>query len=338
MMSARAAHTLNIKTLIYTPEEKSPASAVSDGAIVAPYDDRDALARFAATVDFISYEFENIPVETVAFLKTLKPVYPDENLLKITQDRLEEKQFLNDIGIPTAQWKPVRSADDIRTCLNAWGAAQCILKTTRFGYDGKGQAFIKSPADIDDAWESLSSSVLIAESVVDFACEISVIVARDHTGNTVSYAPSINAHEGGILRTSISPSGLPEQILNRARGVAQTLAEGVDLRGVLALELFVTQGGKLLANEIAPRTHNSGHWTIEACKHSQFENHVRAVCGMDVLDPMQTHKAEMFNLIGDDITKLSDYTPSDKVFIHDYDKGDIRAGRKMGHVTVLSDL
>jgi 5-(carboxyamino)imidazole ribonucleotide synthase len=338
MMSARAARGLDIKTIIYTPEENSPASKVADEAIVAAYDDHAALESFAARVDYISYEFENIPVETIRVLNRFKPVYPDETLLKITQDRLVEKQFLNDIGIPTARWAAVRSVDDVRTCLNEWGAARCILKTTRFGYDGKGQAFVKSPDDIDEAWKSLSSSVLIAESLVDFACEISVIVARDHAEKTVTYAPSINIHKNSILHNSISPSGLPSTIVEQAQEMVLKLAENVDLQGVLALELFVTQDGKLLANEIPPRTHNSGHWTIEACKVSQFENHVRAVCGMDVKPPEQRFKAEMFNLIGEDIHKMKGYVPSDKVFIHDYGKDEVRAGRKMGHVTVLSVL
>lgn len=338
MMSAKAAQGLGIKVIIFTPEDDSPAAKFADDTIVAKYDDRSALEAFAARVDYISYEFENIPVDTVKFLKQFKPVSPDERLLEITQDRLAEKQFLNDIGIPTAKWKAVYSADDVRGVLAEWGVDRCILKTTRFGYDGKGQAFIKSPDEIDAAWADLSSDVLIAESLVDFACEISVIVARDKNGNAVTYEPSVNLHQGGILHSSISPSDLPRHILERAQGVTKTLAEGVDLQGVLALELFVTREGKLLANEIAPRTHNSGHWTIEACKHSQFENHVRAVCNMDVLPPEQIYKAEMFNLIGDDINKLADYPAGENVFIHDYGKGDVRPGRKMGHVTITSEL
>ena len=328
MMSAQAAKALGIKTVIYSPNNNSPAAMAADKTIVAPYDDLASLKAFAHSVDFISYEFENIPVETVRFLRTHTPVHPDDVLLRITQDRIAEKAYLNDIGIATAPWAEVTSPDMAHDVLSSWGASQCILKTTRMGYDGKGQVVVHSTQDIQNAWEGL----------VDFDCEISVIVARDTHGQTVSYEPSVNMHKNAILHQSTSPSGLNPQILQHARDISVKLADAVNLQGVLALELFVKKDGTLLANEIATRTHNSGHWTIEACAVSQFENHVRAVCNMPVLQPDQHSKAQMINLIGNDIKDLEQYKNQENVYIHDYGKTDIKPDRKMGHVTIVEKL
>ena len=334
-MSAQAAHKLGIKTLILTPEEDSPASQVADDTIIASYDDTNAVEQFAARVDVISYEFENIPVETVKHLKRFTPVYPDESLLAVTQDRIAEKTFLNSIDIPTAKWASVTAPEDITRALKTFGAPSAILKTIRFGYDGKGQLKHNSGENINNSWESLGQVPLIAEEIIDFDFEISVIVARDHTGHTIAYPPVLNEHENHILSKTIAPAPVPQNLAKQAQDLAVRLAEKVNLRGVLALELFVTREGKLLANEIAPRTHNSGHWSIDACAVSQFENHVRAVCGLPVLDPGQHHEAVMINLIGEDVKRAEEFKTQKNACVHLYGKHDTKPGRKMGHVTIL---
>lgn len=340
-MSAQAAKTLNIHTIIFTPEAGSPASQIADETTQAAYDDKAALAKFAEKVDVITYEFENIPVETVRYLQSLKPVYPDGGLLAVTQDRIAEKTFLNKAGIPTTKWSPIRSASDIEGTLQDWDTDQLIMKTTRFGYDGKGQAFIKPGTDLQAAIDQFKPHELIAEQVVDFECEISVIIARDFNGDCQTYGPALNEHKNHILHKTIAPAPIAPELAQRALDLTTTLAEAVNLRGVLALEMFVAKDGQggyeLLANEIAPRTHNSGHWTIDACGVSQFENHVRAVCGLPVLPPAQHSKANMVNLIGDDINDLSAYEGQPNAHIHLYGKQDVKPGRKMGHVTILGD-
>lgn len=337
MMSAQAANKLGIKTIIYCPENNSPASTVAYETIINAYDNKEALRNFADKVDVISYEFENIPVETITFLKTLKPVYPDERLLDVSQDRIKEKSFLNSVGIPTAKWAAATSPEIIANTLNEWAANECILKTTRFGYDGKGQARIQSISEIETVWTQFNGQALIMEEIIPFDCEISVIIARDLEGKMACFDPGINAHKNHILDTTTIPAPLPTPLLNEAAQIAETLAEKVELVGVLALELFVTKDGKLLANEIAPRTHNSGHWTIDACEASQFEQHVRAVCGLPLGNPQRHSNATMINLIGEDINDTKAYEDNPDAHIHNYGKTEVKAGRKMGHVTILKD-
>lgn len=335
-MSAMAAARLGIRVVIFTPEDDSPACHVAMKTILAPYDDKDALKEFAGLCDFISYEFENIPVETVQYLKTLKPVYPDDSLLAASQDRIQEKTFLNETGIPTARWASIRSVSDIEKATSKLKINDFILKTTRFGYDGKGQVLVRNGDNIQNALDQLNSDQLILEELVDFECEISVIAARDAAGKTVTYGPMLNEHENHILSRTIVPAPLPEKLQNDAIDLTVKLAESLNLRGVLTLEMFVTKDGRLLANEIAPRTHNSGHWSIDACAVSQFENHVRAVCGLPVADPARHSDAEMLNLIGDDILKLDEYLSQNRACVHSYAKASIHPGRKMGHVTILN--
>lgn len=335
-MSALAAKTLDIKTVIFTPEENSSAAQVASGTIVGPYNDRDALKKFSDCVDVISYEFENIPLETILILEKEKPVYPRKNLLEVTQDRIKEKQFLNDCGVPTTSWVKVTDSSDIQSAFKKWHEETCILKTTRFGYDGKGQRKVSKDDDLPSAIQALGSTPLIAEQIVDFKCEISVVVTRDKNGRTITYEPSLNIHRDFILNRSIVPSGLPDSLLQGARDIAFKIATAFDLQGVLAVEMFVTKDNNLLANEIAPRTHNSGHWTVDACAASQFENHVRAVCGLPVLSSERHSNAEMINLIGNDILNLSPYENRENTFVHVYGKGEARPGRKMGHVTILN--
>ena len=334
-MSALAAARLGIKVVIFTDEQDSPASFVSHETLNAEYSDLKSLEQFASKVDVISYEFENIPVETVRYLKTLKPVYPDEALLEVAQDRISEKTYLNAIGIPTARWSAATSIDQIRTQLDLWNTSECIIKTTRFGYDGKGQARISSLSEIETVWTQFKNTSLIMEEIVPFAHEISVIVARDASGGIETYGPMLNEHKDHILSRTIVPSGLDEDLMASSLQMTKDLAQKLNLRGVLTLELFVTKDGRILANEIAPRTHNSGHWTIDACAVSQFENHVRTVCGLPVGSAAPHSAAEMLNLIGDDVETAKDYLNKPGACVHLYGKTEARAGRKMGHITLL---
>lgn len=333
-MSAMAAARLGLSCVIYTPEGGSPASQVCAETIIAPYDDTQALTRFAARVDVITYEFENIPLETLSFLKTLKPVYPDAKLLEVSQDRIEEKSFLNAIGIPTARWSKVESEDQLKAVLEDWNADECIIKTCRFGYDGKGQIRYSLKEKLSVAIQNLEGT-LIAEEIVDFSDELSVITARDYNKNMASYGPMLNIHKNHILHKTIVPAPFSPDLQAQAITMAETLAAEVDLRGVLTLELFLTRDGRLLANEIAPRTHNSGHWSIDACTVSQFENHIRAVAGLPVAPPCPLCPAEMLNLIGDDVTDLAPYLSQEGACVHLYGKEKAKPGRKMGHITFL---
>jgi 5-(carboxyamino)imidazole ribonucleotide synthase len=337
-MSAMAAARLGIKTHIFCPETDAPASHVAAKTWTADYTDKAALKDFAKSVDVISYEFENIPVETIQYLKKLKPVYPDDYLLEIAQHRWHEKQFLNNIGIPTAKWARACCAEQVHATLEEWKTTDCILKTARFGYDGKGQVKISKGTDINAAFAALKSDEVIVESLVPFQCEISVIVARDIFGKTECYDVVLNEHKNHILSKTTAPAPLSQSLLTKARTLGKKVADEVGLVGVLALELFVTKDGKLLANEIAPRTHNSGHWTIDACAVSQFENHIRTVAGLPVGSAKRHSDAVMLNLIGDDIALVDKYVDKPNACIHLYGKPEVRPGRKMGHITLLRPL
>lgn len=335
-MSAQAASQLGIDVVIFTPEENAPASAVSKKTICANYDDKDALTHFSELVDIITYEFENIPIETVDFLTSLKPVFPDKKLLEVSQDRIIEKSFLKDIGIDTTRWKKYKSEETITDALKEWKSNQLILKTARFGYDGKGQVKYDSSDSIIDTVNKLNGDIIV-EEIIDFSCEISVICARDVNKNSIVYGPMLNAHKNHILHKTTIPSGISDELTAQSISMVKKLAEKIDLQGVLTLELFVTKDGRLLANEIAPRTHNSGHWSIDACLHSQFDQHVRSVCGLPVVEPNIHSDAEMLNLIGDDIGKIEQYLLKPNAYVHDYGKVNTRAGRKMGHVNFLKE-
>lgn len=335
-MSACAAARLGIRVVIYTDERGAPASDAAAKTIVGSYDNKPKLKGFASQVDVISYEFENIPVTTVAYLKKLKPVYPDEKLLAVSQDRLKEKSFLNRIGIDTARWKEAKSVSDVEKTLKLWGKTGCIIKTTRFGYDGKGQILCRSLKDLKLAFEKLKGRTLIVEELIDFDCEVSVIVGRDKNGKMAVYGPVRNEHHHHILHKTTAPAkGVSPKLQKETQRIAKKLAQKIQLRGVLALELFITKSGKILANEIAPRTHNSGHYSIDACAVSQFENHVRAVCGLPIGDPAQHSPAVMLNLIGKDALLAPRYMKQKNACVHLYGKHAIKPGRKMGHVTFL---
>ncbi|HQX27529.1 MAG TPA: 5-(carboxyamino)imidazole ribonucleotide synthase [Alphaproteobacteria bacterium] len=333
-MSAMAARKLGIRTIIYTPEKDSPAAQIADETIVAAYEDLESLEKFSEKVEVISYEFENIPVETVEYLTKFKPVYPEKNVLEVAQDRIREKSFLNSIGIATARWEHAENAKNVDNIVDKWGKTSCILKTARFGYDGKGQSRYTLGDNLDATWRSLKSDRIIVEEIVDFVFEISVIVGRDRFGKTVTYGPMMNEHKRHILHKTTFPASIAANIAAASIAITEKLAQQINLRGVITLEMFVTKDGQILANEIAPRTHNSGHLTIDACNISQFEQHVRTVCGLPALDPV-CRPAEMLNLIGDDIKSIPEYEGKPGTFVHLYGKSESRPGRKMGHITML---
>ncbi len=335
-MSAMAAARLGIKTVIFSPERGAPASHVASKTVCAPYEDESALMAFCDEVDVVTYEFENIPSSALRIIHRTRDVLPGEQILSISQNRIREKTWLNEIGVPTARWKEVWTPFDVHQAMKFMMLPSCILKTTEMGYDGKGQKTVNNPAEADDAWTALSNENIILEEKIDFACEISVIVARDRKQKIGCYAPSLNVHRDHILHTSTAPAALPAKILSQAQEIARTIADKSSLVGVMGVEFFVTKDDRLLVNEIAPRPHNSGHWTLDACHCSQFEQHVRAVCGLP-LGSFDAHcNAVMTNLIGDEALNVGTLLTDPAVVVHLYGKAEAKAGRKMGHYTTLS--
>ncbi len=313
--------------------------------IIAPYHDRDALKTFSDLCDVITYEFENIPVETIDYINSLKPdsVLPEKTLLNVSQDRIKEKTFINDCGISTARWATVSTLEDIKNTLEAWNVENFVIKTTRFGYDGKGQikgdkSDLNDGSGVSDFLNNTNEQDLILEEMIDFDCEASIIISRDNQGKSECYDSMLNQHKDHILHTTIVPSGLPDGIEKSLRDAAEKIANSVNLTGVLTVEFFICGDGNILVNEIAPRTHNSGHWSIDACTVSQFENHVRTVCGLPVGSTARHNNAVMMNLIGTDIESIDEHLTEENANVHLYGKEDIKAGRKMGHITFLKPL
>jgi 5-(carboxyamino)imidazole ribonucleotide synthase len=330
-MTAMGAARLGYRALSYSPEADAIAGQVAPH-MQGAYDDTAALARFAAEVDVITYEFENVPEWTVAACARHKPVRPGVRPIHFAQHRLREKEFFRKVGIGTADYQPIAKAAD----LAAATALPGILKTCTDGYDGKGQARVTTQGELAAAWDRFDRRECILEAVVEFQCEISAIVARGLDGQTRCFPIGRNEHRDGILRTTTVPSGLPAGVLAEAQRLGQQLATSLDLVGLVALEMFVTKDGRVLANEMAPRPHNSGHWTIDACATSQFEQLVRAICGLplgpvDVLSP-----SRMENLIGEEANAWPSYVADPTARLHLYGKAKARPGRKMGHVTFLA--
>ncbi len=309
-MSAMAAARLGYRCHILTPEPDSPAPQVSAGVTLGDYEDSAALRDFAAHVDVITFEFENVSAEGLDLLASLKPVHPSPAVLRISQDRVAEKSFLNGIGVPTAPWRAVETFSELEAAVAALGLP-AILKTTRLGYDGRGQARLNGPADLAPAFEALLPRPLILEGMVDFACEISVVAARGADGGYAAFDTVENRHRDHILDLTLAPARIPEQTAAAAQALARHVADGLALVGLLALELFVTADGRVLANEIAPRPHNSGHWTIDACLASQFELHIRAVAGLPLPKAERHSDAVMKNLVGPAETALWPDDPGD---------------------------
>ena len=334
-MSALAAARLGYRCHILTPEPDSPAAQVSAAVTLGEYEDPDALRRFAEAVDVITFEFENVSAEGLELLASLRPVHPSPETLRISQDRVAEKSFLNAAGIRTAPWRAVADAAGLEAAAAELGLP-AILKTTRLGYDGKGQALLRDQGALAAAWQALEPKPLILEGFVDFACELSVIVARGADGRAVAFDTVENRHRDHILDLTLAPARVTPQIAARAQDVARQVAEALGLVGLLAVELFVTATGEVLVNELAPRPHNSGHWTIDACPASQFELHVRAVAGLPLPDATRHSDAAMKNLVGPEEAALWPALLATPGLIpHLYGKAEARPGRKMGHVTTL---
>lgn len=325
-MLAGAAATLGYDIHVFSPEANSPAARVAAASTVADYADEGALRTFAASCDVVTYEFENVPVSSVAtLLATGVEVRPGAKALECSQDRLVEKRFLHSIGIETVAFEPVDGPDDIAPALDALGGAG-ILKRRREGYDGKGQARVVAGDDSAAVWKALGERPCILEAIAPFEREISAIVARGANAALTAYEPSENTHVNGILRTCEAPASVSGDVREAAVGAAKSLAEALDYVGVLALEFFVMPGGRLLANEYAPRVHNSGHWTPEACDTGQFEQHIRAVAGLPFGSTARRFDVRMDNLLGEEAIAAAG-----EPGVTLYGKGDPRPGRKMGH-------
>ncbi|WP_136660873.1 5-(carboxyamino)imidazole ribonucleotide synthase [Nitratireductor sp. XY-223] len=334
-MLAMAAARLGLHTIILEPQEKCPAAQVAGSQITAEYDDSDALDTLAVLSDVITYEFENVPVASAEKLAQRKPVFPPPAALEISQDRLTEKTFLRECGIRTAEFIAVDSQQEIDEAL-AKLDGRGVLKTRRLGYDGKGQRVFDGPGTVTaGAYDDLGTVPLILEGLVPFVAEISVIAARSPDGTIVSYDPSRNQHEDGILRRSTVPAGITQSTHDSARDAAASVLERLDYVGVVGIEFFVLEDGGVLANEFAPRVHNSGHWTEAACAVSQFEQHIRAICGLPLAACDRHSDCEMDNLIGDEIDRIGAYLEQPDTVVHVYGKAETRPGRKMGHVTRL---
>ena len=337
-MLALAAARLGLKTHIYC-EESGPAFDVATHTTKAGFADPAALTAFAGKVDAVTYEFENVDVDTARHLAGLVRLRPGARALEVAQDRLVEKQFIAALGIPVAPFRAIDGPEQLGYALSDL-ATPAILKTRRLGYDGKGQASVAPGDDAAAAWERIGARPAILESRIGFALELSALVVRSAAGELAFYDCPRNTHADGILRRSVVPSGLPEADLARARDIAGTIAAALDYVGVLAVEMFylgteAAPEDRLMVNEIAPRVHNSGHWTIEACAISQFENHMRAVAGWPLGSAERHSDAEMVNLIGKEALDWPRLAAEPGACLHLYGKRDARPGRKMGHVTRL---
>ena len=332
-MLALAAARLGMKTHIYCPDPESPAFDVTPNKTIAAYDDRAALSAFAGAVDVVTYEFENVPVETARFIETLKPLRPGSNALAVAQDRLAEKAFIAARNIAVAPYRAVESIDDLQAALTELGVP-AVLKTTRLGYDGKGQRIIRDVAEAADAFAALAPKPLVLEAFIPFEQEISVVVARNLFGEVRDFEPAENVHRDHILHTSTVPAGIPPALALHASRAAKAIVIALNYVGVLGVEFFVVDNAGrpgLLVNEIAPRVHNSGHWTEAVAVTDQFEQHIRDICGWPLGDPARLADVVMENLIGDDVLDIAARVGSG-VRLHLYGKREARPGRKMGHI------
>lgn len=329
-MLSVAASRLGYRCHIFEPGA-APAADVAHRLTTAPYEDESALRDFAASVDVVTYEFENVPAASLDLIESLAPIRPNRRALSVSQDRLDEKDFLSGLGLTTAPYARVESAEDLVAAMG--GQDRAILKTRRFGYDGKGQVRIGAGDDLASAW-ALVNAPAVLEGFVDFTAEISVIVARGQDGAVAAFDPGLNVHREGILRTTTVPCGLPARLIPDAVLIASRIVTALDYVGVMGVELFVTPRG-LVVNEIAPRVHNSGHWTQAGCAVDQFEQHIRAVAGLALGDGKRHADVVMENLIGDDIDRLPDWLAQSDTQVHLYGKAEARPGRKMGHVNII---
>ena len=338
-MAAMAAASLGYRCHIYCPEAHPPAAEVSAFHTQAAYDDEAALAAFAQSVDVVTYEFENIKLAGVAYLERRVALRPNITALRICQNRIREKTFCRDLGVPTADFAELSSPEDLPAAFAKIGAP-ALLKTVEMGYDGKGQVRLEQQDDLAEAWKAAcghaGQSRCVLEAFVDFACEVSVIVARSGDGAVRCFPVVENEHRDQILYRSRYPARIAAQTEEDAQAIAEKLAQAMDLVGLLAVEMFVTRDNRVLVNEMAPRPHNSGHWSLDACITSQFEQFIRAVAGLPLGDPGALCPALMTNLLGPEALEAQSYLAQDPCAkLHLYGKREAKPGRKMGHVTQL---
>ena len=334
-MLAMAAARLGLRCQVFSPDPDSPAFDVVLHGTCADYADVEALELFANDVDMITYEFENVPAAAAMILAARRPVLPDRKILETTQDRLAEKDFVKRLGIGIADYADVSSTPSLRAAIARIGLP-AVLKTRRFGYDGKGQAIIRDGDNPDQIWEDLGTRSAILETFIPFVCEVSVIAARSADGHVECFDVTENEHQDHILKISRAPANISDALAGRARAIAEKIANALNYVGVLAVEMFVVERDgepEVLVNEIAPRVHNSGHWTLDGSSISQFEQHIRAIAGWPLGKPVRHGPVTMTNLIGDDITTYEQWLTVPGAAVHLYGKGRPRPGRKMGHVT-----
>jgi len=338
-MFAIAARRMGYRVHTLSPDEDTPTGQVADLEINAPYEDLDAIAKFASGVSVVTFEFENVPAATAAAAERCAPVRPAGHILHTTQHRLREKAFLSKAGLPITPFRRVASLAELSQAAAELGLP-AILKTADFGYDGKGQHRILSARDFEPAWSTVAQRESVLEALVDFEREISVVAARGSNGEFIHYGAIENQHSHGILHVSLAPARVADSLVAQAVDIAQTVLEKLAVVGVLCVEFFVTKDGDLLINELAPRPHNSGHFTFDANVTSQFEQQLRAVCGLPLGSPRQLSAAAMVNLLGDIWTNAEPNwvaaTAVPNVKLHLYGKLSPRPGRKMGHITALS--
>lgn len=339
-MFAIIARRLGYRVHVLSPDDDTPTGQVADVEIRAAYDDLDAVAKFAQGVSVVTFEFENVLASTTEVCERYAPVRPAGRVLHTTQHRVREKSFLRDRGLPVTPFVPVNSRSDLDAAIAKLGLP-AVLKTASWGYDGKGQVKLHTPPDVEKAWIQLGSQELILEGFIDFACEVSVVGARGVAGDFVAYGPMLNAHRNHILDISSVPADVPEAVSRRAIEITREVFKQLDVIGTLCVEFFVTKQGELLINELAPRPHNSGHLTIDAHVTCQFEQQVRAVCGLPLGSGELLRPAAMANLLGDEWfpepPRWSDMLAHRDVKLHLYGKAEPRVGRKMGHLTALAD-
>jgi 5-(carboxyamino)imidazole ribonucleotide synthase len=336
-MLAMAAARLGLRCQVFSPDPDSPAFDVVLNATCAEYADVEALELFAGDVDVITYEFENIPAAAAMILGARRPVLPDRRILETTQDRLAEKDFVKRLGIGTADYADVSSAAALRQAIARIGLP-AVIKTRRFGYDGKGQAIIREGDDVERIWAELGTKSAILEAFIPFEREISVIAARSADGHVECFDVTENEHRDHILKVSRAPAAIADEVAGEALAIAEKIATSLDYVGVLAVEMFVLKEAsttRVLVNEIAPRVHNSGHWTLDGASISQFEQHIRAIAGWPLGKPVRHGPVTMTNLIGEEINDYAQWLTVPGATVHLYGKGAPRPGRKMGHVTVV---
>jgi 5-(carboxyamino)imidazole ribonucleotide synthase len=333
------ARTMGYRVVVLDPDPQSPAGAVADHHIRASYDDERALSQLSARCSAVTTEFENVPAATLDYLARSALVRPPVSAVAITQDRIAEKSFLQSHGFATTPFRPVRDKDELREALAAI-PLPALLKTSRLGYDGKGQATIESKERAGQAFDQLGGVACILESRLELERELSVIVARGADGDVATFPVAENRHQGGILETSVVPARVPDALANRARDLATDIAKAMAYVGVLGVELFVVSGGGLMVNEMAPRPHNSGHYTMDACSTNQFEQQLRALCGLPLAQPWLLSPVAMVNLLGDlwsgGEPRWEEALKRPGVRLHLYGKAEARPGRKMGHLNCLA--